>query len=161
MKQKYLIIKNDEKNELIIQEFAEIEDQGKYTLLCEETYNGETITSAISNGKKALILTLRTISLYPPGAYAKKLAESVIYLFRSENDQTIELLFNDKDFFSANLEKPEIVDGIEEEQDVIDELPINGREELDELIGSDITIKDPTTSIALLNDESLNTEKGN
>ncbi len=47
-------------------------------------------------------------------------------------------------------EKLEIVDGIEEEQDVVDEL-----------IGSDITIKDPTTSIALLNDEYLDTEKGN
>jgi len=59
------------------------------------------------------------------------------------------------------LVKPEIVDGIEEEQDVVDELPINGQEELDELIGGDITIKDPTTSIALLKDEYLDTEKGN
>ncbi len=58
-------------------------------------------------------------------------------------------------------EKPEIVDGIEEEQDVVDELPINGQEECDELIGSDITIKDPTIFIALLNDEYLDTEKGN
>ena len=48
MKQKYLILKNDEKNELTIQEFAELEKQDEYTLLCEETYNGGTIISAIS-----------------------------------------------------------------------------------------------------------------
>jgi hypothetical protein len=55
MKQKYLILKNDEKNELTIQEFAELEKHDEYTLLCEETYNGGTITSAISKGKEALI----------------------------------------------------------------------------------------------------------
>jgi hypothetical protein len=60
VKQKYFTIKNDEKNELIIREFAEIDKKGEYTLLCEETYNRETIASAISKGKKALISTLRT-----------------------------------------------------------------------------------------------------
>jgi hypothetical protein len=54
MKHKYLILKNDEKNELTIEEFAELENQGEYTLLCEETYNGSTITSAITKGKQAI-----------------------------------------------------------------------------------------------------------
>ena len=39
MKHKYLILKNDKKNKLTIQEFAELEKQDEYTLLCEETYN--------------------------------------------------------------------------------------------------------------------------
>ena len=66
MKHKYLILKNDEKIELTIQEFAELEKQNEYTLFCEETYNGGTVTSAISKGKKTLISILRTINLYPP-----------------------------------------------------------------------------------------------
>jgi len=87
MKHKYLILKNDEKNELTIQEFAELEKQGEYTLLCEETYSGGTITSEISKGKQALISTLRTISLYPPGLYAAKISESVMNLSNFPSDQ--------------------------------------------------------------------------
>jgi hypothetical protein len=60
MKQKYLILKNDEKTKLIIREFAEL-DKEIFTFLCEETFDDESVTSAIAIGKDALIATLRTI----------------------------------------------------------------------------------------------------
>ncbi len=93
MKQKYLISRNDEKNKLTIKEFAELEKQDEYTLLCEETYSCEAVESAISKGKQALISTLRTTNLYPPALYAEKIAEVIMSLFSSESDQSVELFF--------------------------------------------------------------------
>ncbi len=80
MKQKYLILKNDDTNKLTIKEFAELQPD-VYSLACEETYDGDVIKSAITRGKKALISTLRTTNLFPPGSYAEKIAESVINLY--------------------------------------------------------------------------------
>jgi hypothetical protein len=72
MKHKYLILKNDKKNELTILEFAELEKQDEHTLLCEETYNAGTITSSILKGKKTLISILRTINLFPPSLLCRE-----------------------------------------------------------------------------------------
>ena len=102
MKQKYLISSNDEKNKLTIKEFAELEKQDEYTLLCEEKYSGEAVESAVTKGKQALISTLRTTNLYPPALYAEKIAVVIMRLFSSESDQSVELFFDDKDFFQKN-----------------------------------------------------------
>jgi len=92
MKPKYLILKNGNTNELTIREFLELDERDVYSLACEETYDGEIIKSAITSGKEALISTLRTTNLYPPGSYAEKIAESVINLYSSET-------INPKSFF--------------------------------------------------------------
>ncbi len=130
MKQKYLILKNDEKNELTIQEFAELEKRDEYTLLCEETYNAGTIAAAISKGKKTLISILRTINLYPPSLYAAKIAESVMNLYKSTSDQSIALFFDDRDFLSKDRKKSKDVD----EPDEFDETPGQEPQELDGLL---------------------------
>ena len=122
MKKKYLTIKNDEKNELIIREFAESDKKGEYTLLCEEIYNRETIASAISKGKKALISTLRTQNMYPPIFYAEKIAESAIKLYSSQNDQSVEIFFDDKDFISKDLKRTKTKDNKEDEPVEFNEL---------------------------------------
>ncbi len=59
MKQKYLILKNDEKNELIIKEFLEINKE-MFSLVCEETYDNNDIELAIAKDKKHLVSALRT-----------------------------------------------------------------------------------------------------
>ncbi len=51
MKHKYLILKNDEKNELTIQEFAELEKQDEYTLLCGFKLNASFIIGVYKNEK--------------------------------------------------------------------------------------------------------------
>lgn len=159
MKQKYLILKNDEKNELTIQEFAELEKQDEYTLLCEETYNGGTITSAISKGLQALISTLRTINLYPPGLIAAKIAESVMNLYNSTSDQSIQLFFDDRDFLSKDWKKSEDVDTIEDEPDEFDETPEQEPKELEGLLEDNNAIKNLTDPVNVEKDASLDIDE--
>ena len=105
MKQKYLMLRNDKKSELIIREFAESGKKDVYPLRSEERYDGEVIKSTISKGKQALVAMLRTQNMNPPRLYAEEIAESVMNLYSSEANQSIELLFDDKDYF-LNIMEP-------------------------------------------------------
>ncbi|MEE8480341.1 MAG: hypothetical protein V3T59_03770 [Desulfobacterales bacterium] len=152
MKQKFLILKDEDKNELIIREFAEL-DKENFSLLCEETYDNKTIESAIKKGKRLLISTLGTKNMYPPGLYADKIAESVMAIYSSESDQPVELFFDDIDLVKEVKEEPEILDIIEEESEEIFEL-------LEEdSAGEDIVEKKTMgkikSSIKIADDESL------
>ena len=105
MKHKYLILKDNEKNKLIIKEFAET-DKDISSLLCIEKYNDETVKSAIEKGKDALVSTLRTVNIYPPGVLADKLAETVINLYAEENwDETLEVFFDDSSLLETKAEE--------------------------------------------------------
>ena len=159
MKQKYLILKNDEKNQLTIQEFAEIEKQDEYTLLCEETYSAKDIESAISKGKEALISTLRTVNLYPPGLTVGTIAEAVVNLYNSARDQSIELFIDDRDFLLKDWKKSEDVDAIEDEPSEFDKTLEQEPEELEGLFEDNDTIKNMTEPIKVEEDESLNNEE--
>ena len=94
MKQKYLIINDKENKQFKIQEFAELNKQ-KLSLLCEEAYDYKTIKSAVATGKDALISTLRTNNLYPPGIYAEKIAYAIVQLHKSKDEESVELFFDD------------------------------------------------------------------
>ena len=121
MKQKYSILKNDEKTAIIIREFAEL-DKEIFSLLCEETFEDETVKSAIAKDKATLIKTLRTHNLFPLGIYAEKIAEAVTKMYESGDDQPVELLFNDIDLLTKKEKKPLLLDDIEEEEVGIDDL---------------------------------------
>ena len=121
MKQKYLILKNDEKTKLIIREFAEL-DKEMFSFLCEETFDDESITSAISIGQDALIATLRTKNLFPIGIYAREIAAAVTKMYESGNDQSVELVFDDHELIKKEQEEPAVEDDIENEVVEIDEL---------------------------------------
>jgi len=54
-------------------------------------------------GREAVIGTLRTNNLFPIKPYANKIAESVMALYKSANDDSTELFFDDVDL----LPKPE------------------------------------------------------
>jgi hypothetical protein len=123
--------------------------RNEYTLLCEETYNARTIAAAISKGKQALISTLRTLSLYPPGSYAAKIAESVMNLYNSASDQSITLFFDDRDFLSKDWEKSKDVDAIEDEPGEFDETPEQEPEELDGLLEDNNAIKKLTDPVKI------------
>ena len=92
MKQKYLIVKDDEKKQLIIREFAEL-DKDSFSPLCEETYDAAIIESSIKNGKEVLVSVLRTKNMYPPGFFAGKIADAIMEIFDSEEKQSMELFF--------------------------------------------------------------------
>lgn len=121
MKQKYLIMKNNEKDEMIIRELGALEKE-TYSLLCEEKYDSKKIESAISEGKTNLISILRTQNLFPIGIVAEKIAEAIINMYTSENDQSVELFFDDVDLLTTKRKKPKIVDDIESEPAEIDDL---------------------------------------
>ena len=113
MHQKYVISQDRSKNIIKIREFAVIDKIPKnvltmvlqkesYSLIGEESYNGEAVAKSISKGKRALVATLRTHNLYPIEPYAYKIAESIITMCKSKNDHSIELLFDDVDLLPAN-----------------------------------------------------------
>jgi len=121
MKQKYLILKNEEKTKLIIREFAEL-DKEIFSFLCEETFDDESVKSAIAIGENALIETLRTKNFFPIGIYAKEIAAAVTNMYESGNDQSVELVFDDHDLMKKEQEEPAAEDDIEDEVVEIDEL---------------------------------------
>ena len=122
MKQKYLII-NDKKNKQIkIQEFAELNKE-MLSLLCEETYDYKTIRSAISSGTESLISALRTNNLYPPGIYAAKIASAVAELYKSKEQETRELFFDDVNLLDKNREVAEITQQLGDDSQDLDEVP--------------------------------------
>jgi hypothetical protein len=121
MKQKYTISKNDEKTGIIIKEFAEL-DKEMFSLLCEETYADEIIKAAVKKGKDAMMQTLRTQNLFPIGIYTEAIAEAVIKMYETKDDQLIELTFDDIDLMIKETDTPVSLDEIEEEDVEIDDL---------------------------------------
>jgi hypothetical protein len=111
VRQRYHISKEGVANDLVIREYAVIGKEKKrkpdampsaddYVFIYQENYNGDTIKTAISNGKADLIATLRTANLFPTGLTAVKMADSVIELYRFHDDQSVELSFDDAELFA-------------------------------------------------------------
>ncbi len=153
MKQKFLILKDEDKNELIIREFAEL-DKENFSLLCEETYDNKTIKSAIEKGKRLLISTLSTKNMYPPGLFADKIAESVMAIYSSESDKSVELFFDDIDLVREVKEEPKILDITEEEPEEGYELQ-EGEDSVDEDLVEKKKMGKINSSIKIADDESL------
>jgi hypothetical protein len=112
MRQKYVISRDDAKNKLKIREYAIIDknmkkvassmlQKGNFSFLCEETYESEIIVSSISKGMNALVAILRTHNIFPIEPYANKIAESVMVLYNSSEDDSVELFFDDVDLISV------------------------------------------------------------
>ena len=121
MKQKYLII-NDKKNKQFkIQEFAELNKE-TLSLLCEEAYDYKTIKSAVSAGKDALISTLRTNNLYPPGIYAEKIAYAIVQLHKSKDEESVELFFDDINLLAKKRQSSGTTVQLEDDSADLDEM---------------------------------------
>jgi len=114
MRQKYVISRNGAKNNLKIREYAIIDknlnkvassmlQKGSFSFLCEETYESEIIESSISKGMNALIAILRTDNIFPIEPYSTKIAESVMTLYDSSEDGSMELFFDDVDLVSDSV----------------------------------------------------------
>jgi hypothetical protein len=121
MKQKYEIIKDNEKNTLILREYAEL-DKDSLSPLCEESYEITAIAAAVSGGKSTLIAALRTKNMYPPGLYAEKIAATVTELLGDGEKQTAELLFDDIELLNREREREIREAEIKDEVEEIDEL---------------------------------------
>lgn len=108
MRQKYLITQKGNHSDLTIREYAVIEKdlknvessllrEDQFSFVCEEQYDGSTIISSISQGVEALVDTLRTPNFYPIKPYAERIAESVIEMYGSAGENSVELFFDDAD----------------------------------------------------------------
>jgi len=99
MKQKYVLTKSGDKETLTISEYTELEKK-TFSLICEESHDGDTIRAAIAEGTETLISTFRTHNMYPRVKYAEEMAVAIVEMYRSHQDEKKELLFDDKDAFS-------------------------------------------------------------
>jgi len=111
MRHKFVISRDGAKNKLKIREYAIIAknrkkaafsmlQKGSLSFLCEETYESEIVVSSISKGMNALVAILRTHNIFPIEPYANKIAESVMALYNSSEDGSMELFFDDVDLVS-------------------------------------------------------------
>jgi len=114
MRQKFQIYLDGAGTHLNIREFAVIDkhlniiqssmlEDKSFCLLCEETYDNATIANSISVGMGDLVTTLRTVNFFPNHQYAAKIAEAVVKLYASPNDDKIELFFDDKDMMKKDF----------------------------------------------------------
>ena len=121
MKQKYLILNDKENKQFKIQEFAELNKE-MLSLLCEEAYDYQTIKSAISAGKDELIAALRTNNMYPPGIYANQIADAVIAMQKSKEQESVELFFDDISLLNKNRRAVKVTEQVEDETADLDEM---------------------------------------
>ena len=120
MKQKYLIINDKENKQIKIQEYAELNKE-MLSLLCEESYAYQTIKSAIVAGPHTLVSALRTNNLYPPGIYAEKIASAVTDLYKSKDQESIELFFDDVNLLAKNRETAKVTEQLEDDDADLDD----------------------------------------
>ena len=154
MKHKYVIQRNGQKNTLIIQEFAEL-DKDDLSLVCEETYPDAAIEAAMSGKAETLLQAIRTKNFYPPNLYANSIAGTIIDIYNSKNNAEQELIFDDLDFITKDIEKPKADASMDESSD-IDELI---EEDFDEAYENKNNINNINSSLKVADDEILDVEE--
>ena len=121
MKQKFLVQKSAADAQIIIRENAEL-DKELMSLLCEERFDVSALETALESGREGLIAALRTRNLYPPKAYAEKIADAVQELMSNADEDAIELYFDDLDLLDKEREAAAKANAIKDETDDIDDL---------------------------------------
>ncbi len=151
MKQKYIIKKDDDKNTLVLKEYAEL-DKEIMSFMNEQEYNQEDITQAITGGSDELISVLRNTDFYPPQVFAEKLAEKITEIFDTDTDDAVELLLNDADFLIKDAPKePPIIPELEGGDDDVDDL-------LEDDLADSNKIGKKSTPIKIADDETLGSD---
>jgi len=121
MKQKYVIELDQERNHLILKEFAEL-DKDILSFLCQQSYDMGAIENAIGDGKPALITALRTDNMYPPTVYASEIAERVMTMLSSSDKDPQEILFDASTFLGKESDEALTADDVEDEEEGIEDL---------------------------------------
>ena len=121
MKQKFLVQKSAADAQIIIRENAEL-DKELMSLLCEERFDVSALEAALESGREGLIAALRTRNLYPPKAYAEKIADAVQELLKNTEEDAIELYFDDLDLLDKERQEAAKAEAMKEEAEDIDEL---------------------------------------
>jgi hypothetical protein len=157
MKQKYLILNDKENKQFKIQEFAELNKE-MLSLLCEEAYSYQTIKSAVSAGKEELIAALRTNNMYPPGIYAEQIADAVVTLQQSKENESVELFFDDINLLNNSRDSVKVTEPVEEEPADLDDMM---EDNYDESYTEKDEIKKINSSLKIADDDYADGEDGN
>lgn len=110
MRQKYVLSTNEKTKEMLIQEYAVVDNDSyrkdkylltdaDFVLLSEQNYAISAIKAAIAEDRDVLVETLRIREFFPARLCAEKIADSVKELFSKTADQPIVLIYDDKDGF--------------------------------------------------------------
>lgn len=155
MKQKYVIIKDDEKNALVLQEHAEL-DKELLSQLCEETYAGDMVAEAVGQGKEALISRLRTKNMYPPSIYMDRIADQIMELYGMEGGSSAEVLFDDIALIIKDRETAEALATEDDSADLDDLLDDDDDDSIDDEFGDDDSLNiSSNASLKIADDDSL------
>jgi hypothetical protein len=157
MRQKYIIERNEENGGYIIKELAEV-DKEMFSLLCSESFDADAINEAINDGTESLVAKIRTKNMYPPMLFAQKIAEALIDLDHSEDQHSVEIMFDDKELLA--LEKDEetedLIDDTTEIDDLLEDEDVNNQEQ--EIDGDD-DLKNLTSTLKVSEDDSIATDE--
>ena len=129
MKQKYVVLLDNENEKLSIQEYAEL-DKEMLSLLCEETYDAGAIKAAMDKDHQALIQALRTNNMYPPGVYTDRIASAIVDMFQPGANSSAELFFEEREMFDP-VEEADTDNAVVEGED-------KSGMDVDELLDDDI-----------------------
>ena len=154
MKQKFTLHKDAANKRLVIKEYAEL-DKEILSLLCEETYEDDIVKACISKGTKALIEVLRTRNMYPPRIFAQKIADMVVTLYNEEGEQSMDIFFDDKEFFEIDETVKGQEDTLDADEEDIDDLL---EDDIDDVYEDKKIIKDLKSSLKVADDESVDTD---
>ena len=149
MKQQFFIEPGQDKNELVIKEYAEVE-KDIYKLLCTETFDVKFLRDALKEGE--LVRALRTQNFFPPIDLVGLLAEKVTEFISAKSPERIELSFDDKEIFQKKDEAEDVLDEFDaaSEDDEADEL--------DDLLDEEKNIPKISTSLKVAEDEGPDDE---
>ena len=99
MKQKYVLVKRKDAQEVLIREYVELEKE-QFAFICEEKYRMDDLQAAAKNDIPSLVAYLRRPNMYPKQDYAEKIAQTAMELLSPENDASVlEIVFDDVEAF--------------------------------------------------------------
>ena len=132
-----IVIGINEKSELEIQEYSELEDE-QFFLIYKNIYNSADIKSAIEEGDRVLIDTLRNDKFFPSKDYMNQIMDVVKNIYAVNDENPFEISFDDQEF---NIEETvEIEEPVESKEDVENKTDDNApkkHDKIDELLEND------------------------
>jgi hypothetical protein len=146
MKQRFSISRSIGGEKIVIKEYAEL-DKGAFTLLCEESYEVETVEAALEKGSHLVIALLRTESLFPTNYFAEKLTAGLMDYIKQGGSDLVTIDADDSECISSSSkEVPGEVNG-----SVDGLLEVDG----DDIIDDDEPVEKLEAPIKIAEDETL------
>jgi len=102
------------------------------------------------------VRALRTRNMYPPSTFANKIAAAVIALYDAGEEQSVEIMFDDKELFDKEEVVTESENSVDADSEDIDELL---EDEIDDVYEDKKLIKDLKSSLKVADDDSIDTDE--